>query len=474
MIQYAFISAYFMAALLIPLAFIALLWGVFRITGQGDQRIFWGGLIGVLGIIPVLTDIRTPRGEWVNGILQDVWVPPGFVQFLALWGSRGLTYLILAFSLVVLVKSLQGKQIEKRQGGWLFASYLILIAPSFISVVAGTRPSFSHFMTYAPLIFTLAYLVRPSADWMWYLRQFKLVLLAYISLSALFGIVAPTWSTSTALTLIPGFDFRLHGIFAHSNSLGMAALIYLVLDMADDTRRTFYQKLGWILSMGVLVATQSKTAWAGAVLAYGVFFIYKLSGLTGNKAGSSATPVVIGGIMVLASFTGAAMLGVVGVEGWFKGLDTQTYNSLTSLTGRTSIWEITVHSWQDNPIFGYGPGLWDVEYRLKYAPQYLYIVGMAHNQFFQTLGESGVLGVIGLLIYIGTLIAFGIRFFTVTRGASLALVVVLLARSISETPFRNQTLDLMFFVHLAVFVLFLSLATHAEKPKNLEDKYHAN
>lgn len=474
MMQYAFISAYFLAALIVPLTFIVMLWSLFRISAQRDQRIFWVGLIGILGLIPVLTDVRTPRGEFVNGVLQDVWIPPGFVQFLAAYGSKGLTYLVLAFSLVVIVKSFHNKQIEKRYGSGLFIAYLIFVVPSFISVVAGTRPFFSHFMTYAPLIFTLAYLARPSDDWKWYVRQFKLVLLVYVFLSGLLGVLAPTWSTGTALVLIPGFDFRLHGIFSHSNSLGMAALVYLVLDMADGGDRTYYRKLGWLVSVAVLVSTQSKTSWAGAVLAYGVFFIYKMSVMRTNNSGYSTIPAIaiIGGLGVLTGFAGAVMLGEVGVAGWFKGLDAETYNSLTSLTGRTNIWEITVRSWQDNPIFGYGPGIWDVEYRLKYAPQYLYIVGQAHNQFFQTLGESGLLGVIGLVIYVGTLLNFGVKYFNVTRGASLSLVIVLIARSISEAPLRNQALDLMFFIHFVVFVLFLSLAANAGKQqvsRNLGD-----
>lgn len=471
MMQYAFISAYFLVALIVPLAFIVILWSLFRITAQRDQRIFWGGLIGILGLIPVLTDVRTPRGEFVNGVLQDVWIPPGFVQFLALYGSKGLTYLVLAFSLVVIVKNFHNKQIEKRYGSGLFIAYLIFLVPSFISVVAGTRPFFSHFMTYAPLIFTLAYLAHPSDDWKWYIRQFKLVLLVYVFLSGLLGVFAPTWSTGTALILIPGFDFRLHGIFSHSNSLGMAALVYLVLDMADGADRTLYRKLGWFVSVAVLVSTQSKTSWAGAVLAYGIFFVYKISAMRTSRSGYSAIPAIAGGLVVLMGFAGAVMVGD-GVAVWFKGLDTQTYSSLTSLTGRTNIWEITLNSWRDNPVFGYGPGLWDVEYRLKYAPQYLYIVGQAHNQFFDTLGSSGLLGVIGLFIYVGTLLNFGVRFFTVTRGASLSLVIVLIARSVSEAPFKNQALDLMFFIHFVIFVLFLSLAKNAGKRQlsgNLQD-----
>lgn len=465
MMQYAFLSIYFLIALLVPLAFIAMLWSLFRISAQHDQRIFWGGFIGLLGVLPVLTDIRIARGEWVNGVLQDVWIPPGIVQFLALWGARGLTYLILAFSLVVIVKSFHGKTIGKRYGSWLFIAYLVFVVPTFISAVAGSRPIFIHFMLYAPLIFTLAYLANPSADWRWYTRQFKRVLLIYVSLSALMGVLAPTWATGTALTLIPGFTFRLHGVFSHSNSLGMAALVYLVLDMADDSPSTLYRKLGWLVSMSVLIATQSKTAWAGAVLAYAVFFIHKFTTLkTAAQNGQSAIALTAGGLILLTGSLGLLLLGEASIKNWFGGLDTQTYNSLTSLTGRTSIWEITINSWLDNPIFGYGPGLWDVEYRLKYAPQFLYIVGMAHNQFFQTLGESGVLGVIGLFVYVGTLLSFGIRFFSTTRGASLSLVVVLIARSISETPFRNQALDLMFFIHFAVFVLFLSLAASDAKP----------
>lgn len=465
MMQYAFISAYFLVALIVPLAFIIMLWSLFRISAQRDQRIFWGGLIGILGFIPVLTDVRIPRGEFVNGVLQDVWIPPGYIQFLAEYGSKGLIYLVLAFSLVMIVKSLHGKQVEKRNGSWLFASYLIFVVPSFISVVAGTRPFFSHFMTYAPLIFTLAYLARPSDDWKWYVRQFKLVLLIYVSLSGIIGVLAPTWSTGTALTLIPGFDFRLHGIFSHSNSLGMAALVYLVLDMADGADRTLYRKLGWLVSVAVLVSTQSKTSWAGAVLAYGVFFIYKISVMRTGRSGYTDTPAIaiVGGLVVLTGFAGVVLLGGVGVEGWFSGLDTQTYNSLTSLTGRTNIWAITLNSWQENPIFGYGPGLWDVEYRLKYAPQYLYIVGQAHNQFFETLGSSGLLGVMGLFVYVGALLKYGVKYFTVTRGASLSLVIVLIARSISEAPLKNQALDLMFFIHFVVFVLFLSLAANTEK-----------
>ncbi len=463
--RYLITPAYFIAAVLIPLVFTFMLWGLFRITGHRDQKIFWGGLIGILGIIPVLSDLTIARGEFVNGVLRDVWIPPKIIRFLGGWGARGLIYLVLGYGLILIVKKLHSKQIEIRAGSGLFFAYLLLIAPSFISMVAGTRPSFNHFMLYEPLIFTLVYFARPAEDWSWYVQQFKRVLLVCISLSALFGVLAPTWSTGHALTLIPGFNFRLNGIFSHSNGLGIAALLYLVLDMADDTRSTLYRKLAWLVSMGVLIATQSKTAWVSMVLAYGIFCVYKFSILTTARVRYSAMPIIMGIFILLLGMGGLIWLIGMGVEKWLSGLDTQTYNSLISLTGRTNIWEITLRSWQENPIFGYGPRLWDVEYRLQYAPQFRYIVGMAHNQFLQTLGASGILGVIGLAIYVFTLVKLGVQYFSTTRGVSLALVVVFLTRSISETPFRNGVLDITFYAHFILFVLLMSMVANANSKK---------
>src|SRR6185295_11888417 len=36
---------------------------------------------------------------------------------------------------------------------------------------------------------------------------------------------------------------------------------------------------------------------------------------------------------------------------------------LLTMTGRDRIWAVAIEEWQSNPVFGYGPGLWDPEYR---------------------------------------------------------------------------------------------------------------
>nr|ART39036.1 H385 [uncultured bacterium] len=470
MMQYAFLSVYFLAALIVPLAYIGMLWGMYRIASARNAKLFWGWLILILALLPVLTDVRIARTEFVDGVLREAWTPPASVQFLSLWGARGLSYLLVGFSLVMIVKTLLSRHIEKRTGTTLFVAYLAMVTPMFISSILGSNPVFIHFIFFAPLIFMMAYLAQPTADWLWYVKQFKRVLLFYIALSALLGVLFPRWATGTGMVLIPGFSLRLNGIFAHSNGLGMAALSYLVLDMADPARRSIYRKLAWLLSFAVLVTTQSKTAWVGALMAYAILFFHKAHAYLSARTNQSAGPAIVGGLLVFSGLIGL-LLAVAGLGGWFRALDNEIYTSLSTLTGRTTIWEITVNTWRQNPIFGYGPSLWDMDYRLKYAPiKFQYTAGMAHNQFFQSLGESGVIGVLGLLVYVSTLLYFGVRFISVTRGVSLALVTVLLVRSVSETPFRNVALDMMFFVHFAVFVLFLSLMVHENNQLEPEDR----
>ncbi|WP_406811570.1 O-antigen ligase family protein, partial [Klebsiella aerogenes] len=58
-----------------------------------------------------------------------------------------------------------------------------------------------------------------------------------------------------------------------------------------------------------------------------------------------------------------------------------------TLSGRVSIWFEVIKDWQNNPIFGYGPDYLDVEHRLRLGMLFAF---HAHNQFIQTLGQSGL------------------------------------------------------------------------------------
>lgn len=106
----------------------------------------------------------------------------------------------------------------------------------------------------------------------------------------------------------------------------------------------------------------------------------------------------------------AALGGVV----W--GFSTQPqyvarFESITNTTtdgsnlGRFDVWTSSINMFKDYPVTGVGIGQWrtiyEASYRLPTENQHLY---HAHNNFIQLLGEVGLLGLLGVLIFYGSII----------------------------------------------------------------------
>ena len=106
----------------------------------------------------------------------------------------------------------------------------------------------------------------------------------------------------------------------------------------------------------------------------------------------------------------AALGGVV----W--GFSTQPqyvarFESITNTTtdgsnlGRFDVWTSSINMFKDHPVTGVGIGQWrtiyESSYRLPTENQHLY---HAHNNFIQLLGEVGLLGLLGVLIFYGSII----------------------------------------------------------------------
>lgn len=106
----------------------------------------------------------------------------------------------------------------------------------------------------------------------------------------------------------------------------------------------------------------------------------------------------------------AALGGVV----W--GFSTQPqyvarFESITNMTtdgsnlGRFDVWTSSINMFKDHPVTGVGIGQWrtiyEASYRLPTENQHLY---HAHNNFIQLLGEVGFLGLLGVLIFYGSIV----------------------------------------------------------------------
>ena len=109
-----------------------------------------------------------------------------------------------------------------------------------------------------------------------------------------------------------------------------------------------------------------------------------------------------------------AVLLVLGGVVW--GFSTQPqyvarFESITNTTtdgsnlGRFDVWTSSINMFKDHPVTGVGTGQWrtiyEASYRLPTENQHLY---HAHNNFIQLLGEVGLLGLLGVLIFYGSII----------------------------------------------------------------------
>ena len=109
-----------------------------------------------------------------------------------------------------------------------------------------------------------------------------------------------------------------------------------------------------------------------------------------------------------------AVLAALGGIVW--GFSTQPqyvarFESITNTTtdgsnlGRFDVWTSSINMFKDHPVTGVGIGQWrtiyEASYRLPTENQHLY---HAHNNFIQLLGEVGLLGLLGVLIFYGSIV----------------------------------------------------------------------
>ena len=301
-----------------------------------------------------------------------------------------------------------------------------------IQALGSAHTGFTYQTLYVPVVLLAVYYQR-IADigrvvWVAKLAVLALMLcsLAAIPIKPDFVLHRPD------LGVIPGIDFRLFGLTPHANALGPIALIGLMLEAHFPSGTVVMRAAQIIASAIVLVLAQSKTAWvAGFVVLLLVTVPLGLMPREGGREDSrfgravitmlTCILVVIGTLVVLAQFDVLAYLDRTA--------------QIETLTGRTQIWDITLQGWHESDLFGYGPEIWGAERMLKFR---LFHVGQAHNQFVQTLGEAGLMGMGLLLTYLGVMLHAAVSRFAVSRGLVLSLYVLVFARCVTEAPLRTD------------------------------------
>jgi O-antigen ligase len=181
--------------------------------------------------------------------------------------------------------------------------------------------------------------------------------------------------------------------------------------------------------------TQSKTSWIAFLLCMLPIIYCRHGGFLKRYFLNFRQPVFMATALALFMIVTTLVVAVIAFAPTGSFFSTffvsRAGADMMTLTGRDRIWEIAVHEWQRNRLFGYGLTIWDEAHRARIG-----ISGAvtAHSQFYQTLGSAGIVGVVGLLVYAVTLFWYALKTMRISQGLTFALFLMLLARSVSEVP----------------------------------------
>ncbi len=387
----------------------------------------------------------------------------GYRHPIVVWAQRGVSLLVIAACGERIVSHfMQHQQLPSPILAWSFVIYWLasVAAPAMF----GAHPHLSHEYLYTLLI-GFAYMLTTVRDRDMLLDASRTALMLFMLLGVLLIPIFPAMVLDANYKegLLPGVP-RLGGVATHPVALGMFAQTALLLLLARPFERRWVNRFAWVLGLSVLVMAQSKTAWIAFVLCGGCMIAVRHGPSLWRRLGDPTQGAF--GIMVCLS----VMAGAVGVLAvflltnpeaqWIDFLDTAQGAQLMSMSGRDRIWAVALEEWQANPVFGYGPNLWDDAFRAS--------IGMpnainAHNQFMDTLARSGTVGAVALVLYASVLLVLSVRHARATGGLSLALFLGLALLSISEVPIMLFAYGTEPFGHLLLLAVLPSAGAMAAK-----------
>jgi O-antigen ligase len=375
------------------------------------------------------------------------------------WISRGITLICLGIAAERIARFYLKDHYAKIQNKALvWAAVVYCIGSSLLPSILGTSGGFSHQTLYVLPIF-IAIFIHAQTKPEQIIRLTRNTILGYLTVSLLWLAINPNLvaETNYRAGLVPGATLRFYGFATHPNTLAPLCLVLMgclrLLPFNGNTVNLF----GSAVAIISLVLTQSKTSLflVGLILLYFWWLDYRQ-----NLKAQGPTHYYSWVLkLVTLAFLSAACIALVVLIDSFGGgalgdsiSEMFDNNQFDTLTGRTQIWTATFKAFSENPLFGYGPGLWGIEFRNKTGLQFTH----AHNQYIQTLGASGLFGLITLLAYLGALCVFAWRANANTRGVSWGLFLFIVMRGITEvplkmdSPFQSEFLTQMFLLTLCV------------------------
>lgn len=317
-----------------------------------------------------------------------------------------------------------------------FTTTAVLFACSpVVSAVLGTGHGLSRQVLYFPLV--VAALTRLDIGIPELMKHARRITRSYVFASLVLLALRPTWSTMSANNRSVGGIAQLAGVTGHPNLLGPIAVVAVLVELHE------WRRARWLPTSGALVVvvlSESRASYACLAVAVLVVAVRRSSRARARALAWLWVAVVTACFAALSSNTLQNYLG-----GTFG-------QSGSILDGRTGIWSYAFEAFKTNPLVGYGPNVFSLSFRTAIN---LPAAGQAHNQFLQTLAETGLLGAVLLSAYLAAMVWTGWRY-----PVPFAAVVVLLVDMMVESPLRGWQPTL----HLLVLAMLIQCARCRHSP----------
>jgi O-antigen ligase len=335
----------------------------------------------------------------------------------------------------IITRWLRRKSLPPPPGILLAAFALLWMGTVALPSLFSAHPLVSHDYAY-PLVIGIAAVLATSIERDRAIQAVRDSMLVFIVAGLVFIPLQPTLVLDNVYGqgLIPGLP-RFAGLSAHAVGMGLMSQLTLLCLQASPYQHVWFNRLAWIIGLSSLFLAQSKTAWITFVVCTICIMAFRSGPTFWRRISDPKNPAMgvvalLGMIAILITLGGVLALSDLGgqIEDF---LATSQGAQIVSLTGRDKIWAIAYEEWQRNPVFGYGPTLWNNEFRAS--------IGMpnathAHNQFMDTLSRAGTVGAVSMVAYSVVLLGLSMRYAAQSGGLSLALFLAIAMRSVSEVP----------------------------------------
>ena len=369
------------------------------------------------------------------------------------WYSRIANWLVFALgALAIFMSSWAGGEKNSKNTNQFFYALLIFYITNHISYgFFGYSKGFAFNALYPMVAFWGIWLCasRLSIDCIY---QHFLNCIALVLITSFFVLL---YQPNVVLqggyeSIIPGIHFRFWGIASHANALGALLGFFLVFSVCGSHVKSRFEYVVMVAAMVALIFSQSKTAILALVVSLLVVYVYRKMVL--NEHMQCFRDPLKRFLIYFSLLVLLVLLAFLFSKINYSFATSSNNLDAESFTGRSQIWLLALDMWLKNILFGYGPEIWSLPFRVQI--NMLFAVS-AHNQLLQSLSGAGLLGGIAFLIYLIVGFVSAIKLLAYTRGLSVGLFVFMLMRSLTESNYMLGLFSSDGLVHCVYFTYML-------------------